>query len=189
MIIVTKPEATEEQVQHIIDRIKEWGLKAEVSRGALRVVIGIIGPEDAVREKPIAAIPGVASVTPVLKPYKLVARDNADAGLPLSLMSCEGMGMLKDRAYAIAHTEMFAPRYLRHIVGNLQVLGEEPNGDIRTRANYVVIQVLFDRPDAKMHQVGVYYDKFRRVGDQLKLAERRCVYDNLLVDNALCLPV
>ena len=75
MIIVTKPEATEEQVQHIIDRIKEWGLKAEVSRGALRVVIGVIGPEDSIREKPIAAIPGVASVTPVLKPYKLVARE------------------------------------------------------------------------------------------------------------------
>ena len=63
------------------------------------------------------------------------------------------------------------------------------NGDIRARANYVVVQVLFDRPEAKLHQVGVYHDKFRRVGDQLKLAERRCVYDNLLVDNALCLPV
>ena len=75
MIIVTKPEATEEQVQHIIDRIKEWGLKAEVSRGAVRVVIGVIGAEDSIREKPIAAIPGVESVTPVLKPYKLVARE------------------------------------------------------------------------------------------------------------------
>ena len=75
MIIVTRPEATEEQIQHIVDRIKEWGLKAEVSRGAIRVVIGIIGPEDVIREKPLAAIAGVESVTPVLKPYKLVARE------------------------------------------------------------------------------------------------------------------
>src|SRR5580704_12166357 len=75
MIIVTKPEATEEQIQHIVHRIKQWGLKAEVSRGASRVVIGIIGPEDVIREKPLAAIPGVESVTPVLKPYKLVARE------------------------------------------------------------------------------------------------------------------
>ena len=73
MIIVTKPDATEEQIEHIVARIKEWGLKAEISRGALRVVIGVIGPEDAIREKPLAAIPGVDSVTPVLKPYKLVA--------------------------------------------------------------------------------------------------------------------
>ena len=73
MIIVTKPDATEEQIEHIVERIKEWGLKAEISRGAVRVVIGVIGPEDAIREKPLAAIPGVDSVTPVLKPYKLVA--------------------------------------------------------------------------------------------------------------------
>jgi 3-deoxy-7-phosphoheptulonate synthase len=75
MIIVTKPGATEEQIQHIVDRIKEWGLRPEVSRGALRVVIGVVGPEDIIREKPLAAIPGVESVTPVLKPYKLVAHE------------------------------------------------------------------------------------------------------------------
>ena len=75
MIIVTKPDASEEQIEHIVDRIKEWGLRAEVSRGALRVVIGVVGPEDTIREKPLAAIPGVESVTPVLKPYKLVAHE------------------------------------------------------------------------------------------------------------------
>ena len=36
---------------------------------------------------------------------------------------------------------------------------------------------------------GTHYDVFRRVGGELKLAERRCVYDNLLVPNALCIPV
>ncbi len=121
--------------------------------------------------------------------YLVISRENADRGMPVGLIYCENKGMIHDRAFALKNTEMFAPRYLRHIVGNLQVLGEQPDGDIRARANYVVVQVLFDRPDAKLHQVGVYHDRFRRVGDRLKLAERRCVYDNLLVDNALCLPV
>ncbi|MEO8352152.1 MAG: 3-deoxy-7-phosphoheptulonate synthase, partial [Chthoniobacteraceae bacterium] len=75
MIIVTTPGATEDQIQHIVDRIGEWGFKSDVSRGESRTVIGIIGAEDAIREKPIAAMPGVESVTPVLKPYKLVARE------------------------------------------------------------------------------------------------------------------
>jgi anthranilate 1,2-dioxygenase small subunit len=119
--------------------------------------------------------------------YVVISRENADRNMPVGLIYCENRGMILDRALAMK-TEMFAPRYLRHIIGNVQVLGEE-SGDIRARANYVVIQVLFDRPDARLHQVGVYYDKFRRIGDKLKLAERRCVYDNLLVDNALCLPV
>ena len=48
-------------------------------------------------------------------------------------------------------------------------------------ANYVVLQVLFDRPDATLHQVGRYHDVFRRTSDGLRLKERRCVYDNLLV--------
>jgi 3-deoxy-7-phosphoheptulonate synthase len=73
MIIVTRPDATEEQIDHIINRIRSWGLKTEVSRGEMRVVIGVIGPEDKIREKPLGAFPGVESVTPVLKPYKLVA--------------------------------------------------------------------------------------------------------------------
>ena len=121
--------------------------------------------------------------------YVIISRENADRGMPVGLIYCENKGMIFDRAFALEKTAMFAPRYLRHIIGNLQILGEELNGDIRARANYVVVQVLFDRPDARLHQVGVYHDRFRRVGDRLKLAERRCVYDNLLVDNALCLPV
>jgi anthranilate 1,2-dioxygenase small subunit len=121
--------------------------------------------------------------------YVVISRENADRGMPVGLIYCENKGMIYDRAFALEKTAMFAPRYLRHIIGNLQVLGEERAGAFRARANYVVLQVLLDRPDAKLHQVGTYHDVFRRVGSQLKLAERRCVYDNLLVDNALCLPV
>src|ERR1700678_3976499 len=73
MIIITRPNATEDQIEHIVSRIHGWGLRAEVSRGEMRVVIGVIGPEDKIREKPLGAFPGVESVTPVLKPYKLVS--------------------------------------------------------------------------------------------------------------------
>src|SRR5258707_1761085 len=73
MIIITRPDATEEQIQHIVSRIADWGLRAEVSRGVMRVVIGVIGAEDKIRQKPLGAFPGVESVMPVLKPYKLVS--------------------------------------------------------------------------------------------------------------------
>ena len=121
--------------------------------------------------------------------YVVISRENADHGMPVGLIYCDSKAMIHDRAFALEKTAMFAPRYLRHIIGNLQVAAEDPNGAIRARSNYVVMQVLYDRPDAKLHQVGVYHDVFRRVDGALKLAERRCVYDNLLVDNALCLPV
>lgn len=121
--------------------------------------------------------------------YVVISRENADKGLPVGLIYCDSKAMIYDRAFALEKTAMFAPRYLRHIIGNLQILGEDQQGAIRARSNYVVLQVLYDRPEAKLHQVGVYHDVFRRVEGVLKLAERRCIYDNLLVDNALCLPV
>jgi anthranilate 1,2-dioxygenase small subunit len=121
--------------------------------------------------------------------YVVISRENADRGLPVGLIYCDSKRMIHDRAFAIEKTTMFAPRYLRHIIGNLQVLGEDANGAIRARANYALIQVLYDRPEAKLHQVGAYHDVFRRVEGVLKLAERRCIYDSLLIDNALCLPV
>lgn len=121
--------------------------------------------------------------------YVILSRENHDRNMPVGLIYCEGKGMIRDRAFATKETAMFAPRYLRHVIGNLDVISEEYDGTIRARANYVVLQVLFDRPDATLHQVGVYHDVFRRDNGALKLAERRCVYDNLLVPNALCLPV
>lgn len=121
--------------------------------------------------------------------YVVISRENADRDLPVGLIYCESKKMIRDRAFALQETAMFAPRYLRHMIANPVVSSGNANGLVAARANYVVLQVLFDKPDAKLHQVGVYQDKFRRVDGKLKLAERRCIYDSLLIDNALCLPV
>jgi len=86
MIIITQPAVTEAQIDHIVARVEEFGLQAQVMRGALRVVIGVIGPEDVIREKPLAAIPGVESVFAVMKPYKLVAQENGAVPPPVELI-------------------------------------------------------------------------------------------------------
>jgi 3-deoxy-7-phosphoheptulonate synthase len=75
MIIVLKPTATEEQKQHIVERIESLGLRAHVSVGVKRTVIGVIGPEEAVAAVPLEAFPGVEKVLPILQPFKLVSRD------------------------------------------------------------------------------------------------------------------
>lgn len=75
MIIITQPNATEEQIERIVDRVREFGLEPQISRGASRVIIGVIGPHDLAREKPLAAMPGVEAIVPVLKPYRLASSD------------------------------------------------------------------------------------------------------------------
>ena len=51
------------------------GLKAHLSRGTYRTIIGVIGDEDKTRKAPLRAIPGVAEVIPVLPPYKLASNE------------------------------------------------------------------------------------------------------------------
>jgi len=75
MIIVLKPEATETQVNHIIEKVKVLGLNPHVSKGAERTIIGVIGPEDILRVTPLEVFPGVEKVIPVLSPYRLVSRE------------------------------------------------------------------------------------------------------------------
>jgi 3-deoxy-7-phosphoheptulonate synthase len=85
MIIITQPTVTDAQIDHIVARIEEFGLRSQVMRGESRIVIGVIGPDELIREKPIGAIPGVESVVPVMKPYKLVAQENGSLPPPVSV--------------------------------------------------------------------------------------------------------
>ncbi len=75
MIIVLKPGAGDAEIDHVLERIAELGLKPHLSRGEQRTIIGVIGDEDTLRVAPLAAIPGVEQVLPVLKPFKLAGRE------------------------------------------------------------------------------------------------------------------
>jgi len=75
MIIVLRHDATEEQINHIIEKVQKLGLTPHVSKGTERTIIGVIGPEDILRVTPLEVFPGVEKVMPVLAPYKLVSRE------------------------------------------------------------------------------------------------------------------
>jgi 3-deoxy-7-phosphoheptulonate synthase len=75
MIIILKNDVTDDQVTHVVERVEEMGLKAHLSRGTHRTIIGVIGDEDKARVEPLRAIPGVADVIPVLPPFKLASRE------------------------------------------------------------------------------------------------------------------
>lgn len=120
--------------------------------------------------------------------YRIRARENAEADMPAGLVYCEGLGMIRDRALAIAHTAMFEPRYLMHMISNVCVLDVDEQGVISARAKYLVLQTLSDE-DTRIHQAGRYHDRFVRREGRLLLKSRDCVYDSLIVDNALVLPV
>jgi 3-deoxy-7-phosphoheptulonate synthase len=71
MMIVMKPDATEEEIQAVIDRIAGVGARAHPSRGDEVTVIGAIGDREHVARLELEGSPGVDRVVPILKPYKL----------------------------------------------------------------------------------------------------------------------
>ncbi|HZX35730.1 MAG TPA: 3-deoxy-7-phosphoheptulonate synthase [Thermodesulfobacteriota bacterium] len=75
MIIVLKREATDAEIDHVVEKIKSLGLAVHISKGKERTIIGAIGDEAVLTSIPLDALPGVESVMPILKPYKLVSKE------------------------------------------------------------------------------------------------------------------
>lgn len=75
MIVVMEPEVTEEQISHMVERIRQFGLKPNVIQGAERTVIAAVGKERSDLMDSLARGPGVAAVMPILAPYKLASRE------------------------------------------------------------------------------------------------------------------
>jgi 3-phenylpropionate/cinnamic acid dioxygenase small subunit len=118
--------------------------------------------------------------------YRITARENADAGLPVGLVYADSRAMIRDRAFALKHTQMYAPRTLQHFVTNVRVL--QGGKEIKAQSNYLLLQTLVDGPTT-IQQSGRYYDTFVRSNGRLLLKERQCVYDTVLIANDLVLPV
>ena len=73
MIVVMKPEATKEQVQHAIERVEELGMKAILLEGTNRNVIAAIGDKRGTAQEALSAIPGAERAVPILAPYKVAS--------------------------------------------------------------------------------------------------------------------
>ena len=77
-IIVLNRKATEKNITHLLKKLESKGLKATVSRGTEKTVIGVIGDTSRITEEEenaVRVMKGVEDVVRILKPYKLASRD------------------------------------------------------------------------------------------------------------------
>ena len=75
MIIVTKAHISADALDRIIEHVESAGMRAHVSRGEHRTIVGCIGEDAKLSELALTQLEGVERVIPVLKPYKLASRD------------------------------------------------------------------------------------------------------------------
>jgi 3-deoxy-7-phosphoheptulonate synthase len=126
MIIVTRKGVTQEELDHIRERVEAAGLRTHVSRGEHRTIVGCVGDEERLQNVPLLSFPGVEAVHPVLKPYKLASREFAAEATRVPLgevelggeevvviagpCSVEGLDMLRSTARCVAEAGARAQR-------------------------------------------------------------------------------
>jgi 3-deoxy-7-phosphoheptulonate synthase len=91
-IIVLKTGATEDEIKHIVKKLESRGLKAHISQGTERLIIGVIGDTSKVTEEEedsIRAASGVENILRILKPYKLASREFRKENTVISVRGVE----------------------------------------------------------------------------------------------------
>lgn len=118
--------------------------------------------------------------------YRVIPRENFEAGRTLSTMQAESRGMLIDRVVGLTRTQMFAPRHYRRFLTSLRVKAEDAQG-IRVRQNVLVVQTLIDK-QSDVVLCGVAHDLVVRDAGRLRFRERIVVMDSEMVPNSLIYP-
>jgi 3-deoxy-7-phosphoheptulonate synthase len=85
MMIIMRAEASQDQIAAVVERVEEYGLRAHLSRGEERTVIGAVGDGRPVLRDQFIQLPGVDRVVPISPPYKLASREfrREDSVFPL----------------------------------------------------------------------------------------------------------
>ena len=75
MIIVMGHTATDGEINAVVDRVHEIGLKTELSRGEERTLIGVIGANAYAYREAFSHLSGIHEIIPITKPFKLASRE------------------------------------------------------------------------------------------------------------------
>lgn len=75
MIIVMKHGAKSEQIDEVVERLKQDGFSVHLSAGVEKTIVGAIGDKSRLDSMALEAYPAVEKVVPILKPYKLAGRE------------------------------------------------------------------------------------------------------------------
>ncbi|MGD0430066.1 MAG: nuclear transport factor 2 family protein [Acetobacteraceae bacterium] len=118
--------------------------------------------------------------------YRIIPRENYEAGYTLSTIYAESRGMLIDRVLGVTRTQMYAPRYYRRFPGVPRIVAREGES-VRARHNLLVVQTLIDK-QTEIVLSAVCHDVVVRDDERLRLRERIVVFDSEMIPNSLIYP-
>lgn len=119
--------------------------------------------------------------------YGLWSRENADAGLPAPLFYCRNQNMLRDRVIAYREANFYPVHWNRHFISAIRIAGQAEN-EFAVRSNYLIVQTRQDGASF-IYQVGAAHDRLIDIAGELRIAERRIIYDTLRVETVFVTPI
>lgn len=119
--------------------------------------------------------------------YRICSRENYDRGLPLSVLSCKGRGMFRDRLSALRIANIFEPHHYRHLTSALRICAVV--GDrVTSESNFEVIRTMADG-SMSIYACGRTIDVLAVQGNTMKLAERTVILDSRQIDTLSVIPL
>ena len=99
MMIIMRPEASQEQISTVVNRIESNGLQAHLSQGEERTVIGIVGDIRRIQADQFTQMPGIDQIMRISRPYKIASREFIPDNTPIAL---DGLTVKKEEIVVIA---------------------------------------------------------------------------------------
>ncbi|HUF75676.1 MAG TPA: 3-deoxy-7-phosphoheptulonate synthase, partial [Longimicrobiales bacterium] len=92
MLVVMKHNAAQDDIDAVVETIKEMGYGARAIPGEQRTAVGLIGNDGAVDSGRLLGLAGVLEVIPVTQPYKQVSREWREENTVVSLANGTRIG-------------------------------------------------------------------------------------------------
>ncbi len=119
--------------------------------------------------------------------YKILSRENVDAGYPLELMSCHSKAMLRDRILSLREANLYNIHTDKHVLGPVRVLSCS-DGVWSVQANYSLYQTN-NAGDTELFSVGTYRDQIVFGDGRPQFEDKVVVVDTFAVARMLSTPI
>ncbi len=75
MIVVMKPNANDNELNHVVKLVEQMGLSTHIIRGTNRTVVAAVGDKRMLDKGALENAPGVEKTVPILSPYKVASKE------------------------------------------------------------------------------------------------------------------
>lgn len=120
--------------------------------------------------------------------YEITTRSNVERGLPATTLSCQSVGMMRDRVVSLRNANIYGTQLYRHLVTNINVIDVQSDS-VRVQSNYVVVRTLAREGEPRVFSVGRSLDTVVWNGTGLRFCSRQVIADNDRIHTLIVLPI